>query len=49
MDMHHWYILKQWIGYRIFVRSDWLLKLGIASAIHLRTTHVEIVIVDRNE
>ena len=28
------YVLKQWIT--LLARCDWLLKLGIASAIHLR-------------
>ena len=32
-----------------FARFDWLLKPGIAIAIHLRATRAKIVIVDRNK
>lgn len=33
----------------VFPRSGWLLKLVKANAIHMRATHAEIIIVDRNE
>ena len=41
------YILKQRIAF--FTHSDWLLKLRIASAIHLRGTLAKNVIADGNE
>ena len=31
----------------VFERSDWLLNIGIASAIHLRASRAKILIVDR--
>ena len=34
MNKRYLYILKQWIAF--FTRSDWLLKRGKSSAIHLR-------------